>query len=70
MVRLDLSMPRVSRHDVLQELRTANTSVKIIAGNWYATASDQIAGVADLVPKPLGLTAPVRKVHRASDSQP
>ena len=47
MVHLDLSMPLVSRHDVLQELHTANTSAKIIAGNWYATDSDKIAGVAD-----------------------
>ena len=70
MVPLYLSMPLVSRHDVLQEWHTADTSVKIIAGNWYATASDQIADVADLVPKPIGLTAPVRKVHRALDNQP
>lgn len=67
LVLLDLSMPRMSGQEVLEQLQRIESGVKVIIFTGYAARKDQFKGAVDLIQKPFAIETLTRKIRAALD---
>jgi PAS domain S-box-containing protein len=68
LVLLDLSMPAMSGHDVLAELRRLHPTVKVLIMTGYATRDDEVDGAHGILQKPFAMADLLGKVDEILES--
>ena len=66
-VVLDLSMPRMSGEEVLAQLRASDPHLKVLVLSGHSVSSEQFAGQAEVLKKPLSIKALAHKVREILD---
>ena len=67
LVVLDLSMPRMSGEEVLAQLRASDPHLKVLVLSSHSVSSEQFAGQAEVLKKPLSIKALAHKVREILD---
>jgi two-component system cell cycle sensor histidine kinase/response regulator CckA len=65
LVLLDLSMPRLSGQEVLAQLQSLDSGVKVIIFTGQDTREDRFEGVEAIIPKPLRMNKLAHAVYKA-----
>ena len=68
LVLLDLSMPTMSGHEVLAELRRLQPDIKVVIVTGYATAEVNVEGAAAILQKPFNVAAHLDRIDQVLSS--
>ncbi|MDA0337471.1 MAG: response regulator [bacterium] len=64
LVLLDLSMPSMSGHEVLAELRRLRPDIKVIIITGYATLDDEVHGADGILQKPFTVVDLLQRINK------